>query len=60
MKKLLTLIALGAAVKYFLDSEKGHQLKSQLKGWMGDAKDVFDDTVKNTQKSAEGITPKMN
>ncbi|MBO9571324.1 MAG: hypothetical protein J7497_03825 [Chitinophagaceae bacterium] len=60
MKKLLTLLALGVAVKYFLDSEKGGQLKSKIKGWMGDAKDAIDETVRNGQKAASGATPKMN
>ena len=43
MKKLLVLVALGVAVKYFLDSEKGEELKSYVRDLLGDAQDTFNE-----------------
>lgn len=60
MKKLLTLLALGVAVKYFLDSDKGKELKTQIKGWIGDAQDAVAETVGNLEDKAGKTAPKMN
>jgi hypothetical protein len=60
MKKLLTLLALGVAVKYLLDSEKGKEIKSQIKGWIGNAQDAVAETVGNLEERAGKTAPKMN
>ena len=43
MKKLLVWVAIGVAVKYFLDSDKGEEFKSYVKDLLGDAQDVFNE-----------------
>jgi hypothetical protein len=55
MKKLLALAIVGIAVKYFLDSEKGTQAKSQLKDWLQDAQDAFGDTIKGAKGTARQV-----
>lgn len=60
MKKILTLLALGIAVKYFLDSEKGKDVKTQVKGWLGDAKDTFTDTLNGAERKIHKEASKMN
>lgn len=45
MKKLLVLAAVGVAVKYLLDTDKGSELKNQLNNWLGKAKDSFSDAT---------------
>lgn len=52
MKKLLVLVALGVAVKYFLDSEKGEELKSYVRDLLGDAQDAFNEYF---EKAAEKV-----
>ncbi len=59
MKKLLTLLALGVAVKYFLDSEKGKELKTQIKDWANKAQDAVAETVGSLEDKAGKTAPKM-
>lgn len=54
MKKLLVLIALGIAVKYFLDSDKGEELKSYVKDLLGDAQDAFNEYFEKATEKMEG------
>jgi hypothetical protein len=61
MKKILTLVALGVAVKYFLDTERGKELKKQVTDWLGEAEDTVKetfqqatDTIKQAAARADG------
>ena len=54
MKKLLVLVALGVAVKYFLDSEKGEELKSYVRDLLGDAQDAFNEYFEKATEQVEG------
>lgn len=45
MKKLLALIVVGVAVKYFLDSEQGRQLKNQVMDLLAEAQDTFTEGI---------------
>jgi len=60
MKKILTLLALGFAAKYFLDSKEGQELKTRAKGWIADAEKKLTGAVSNTESEAEQASPKMN
>jgi hypothetical protein len=43
MKKLLTLVLAGVAIKYFLDSDSGRELKTRLQTWWDDAQSSMKD-----------------
>lgn len=60
MKKLLILAAVGVAVKYFLDSENGKEVKSTIKDWFGDARDTVKKQWDNANDHAEMAVNKMN
>jgi hypothetical protein len=60
MKKLLTLVIAGVAVKYFLDSEKGQSLKTQLKGWLGEAQDAMKETVNRASGNVNQVADRIN
>lgn len=60
MKKLLVLVALGVAVKYFLDSEKGEELKSYVKDLLGDAQDAFNEYFEKTTEKVEGAASQID
>ena len=53
MKKLLVLVVIGVAVKYFLDSEKGDELKSYVRDLLGDAQDTFNEFFSKTSDKIE-------
>lgn len=55
MKKLLVLAAIGVAIKYFLDSDSGKEAKDQVKSWLGDAKDYFDDYMKTAADKVQKV-----
>lgn len=50
MKKLVSLVIVGIAVKYFLDSESGKDIKRQLHDWLGDVQDLFSKHVDAAKK----------
>lgn len=54
MKKLLVLVALGVAIKYFLDSDKGEELKGYVKDLLGDAQDAFNEYFEKATEKLEG------
>ena len=56
MKKLLVLVAVGVAVKYLLDSDKGDEIKSYVKDLLGDARDVLNDFLEKTTDKVENAT----
>jgi hypothetical protein len=45
MKKLLALVAVGVAVKYFLDSEQGKQVKKQVMDLLSELQDTFSEGI---------------
>jgi hypothetical protein len=55
MKKLLTLVLAGVAIKYFLDSAKGNDVRTKLKGWLSEAQDSFSDLAGKVTQKAENI-----
>ena len=60
MKKLLVLVALGVAVKYFLDSEKGEEIKSYVKDLLGDAQDAFNEYMEKATGKVEGAASQID
>jgi hypothetical protein len=60
MKKLLALVIAGVAIKYFLDSEQGKQLQNQLKDWLGDVQDTFNETVNTATGKAKATVDRMS
>jgi hypothetical protein len=57
MKKLLTLVLAGVAIKYFLDSEKGNQMRSKVTQWLSDAQDEFGNLIdKTSQKVGQTVS----
>ena len=54
MKKILVWVAVGVAMKYFLDSDKGEEVKSYVKDLLGDAKDVFNEYYQKASGTVEG------
>ena len=56
MKKLLILAAIGVAIKLFLDSEKGEELKDKARDWWQDMQDKLYNALENAaEKTAEKI-----
>jgi hypothetical protein len=53
MKKLLVLVAIGVAVKYFLDSDKGDEVKNYVKDILGDAREFLNDFFENASEKVE-------
>jgi hypothetical protein len=60
MKKLLALVVLGVAVKLFLDSESGKEIKRHLQDWLAEAQDILGDTLDTAKADLEKETPKMS
>lgn len=60
MKKLLGLIVLGVAVKLLLDSEKGDQIKAEVKRWWGKVEDVLDDVMEKAFDKVEDAGQKVD
>lgn len=60
MKKLLVLVALGVAVKYFLDSDKGEELKSYVRDLLGDAQDAFNEYFEKAAEKVEGAASQVD
>ncbi len=60
MKKILTLLALGFAAKYFLDSKEGQELKTKAKSWLSDAEKKLTGTLSNAESQVEEVTPNAN
>ena len=54
MKKILVWVAVGVAMKYFLDSDKGEEVKSYVKDLLGDAKDAFNEYYQKASETVEG------
>ena len=63
MKKLLVLVAVGVAVKYFLDSEKGDEVKTYVKDLLGDAReflnDFFEKATEKVENTANAVDKKL-
>ena len=55
MKKLLVLFGIGVAVKYFLDSESGKDMKKQVQNWLNEAQDALSGSLKNAGKTVDDI-----
>jgi hypothetical protein len=60
MKKLVTLAVLGVAVKYFLDSESGKDIKRQIHDWLGEVQDMFSEKANAVKKEISAATPNMD
>jgi hypothetical protein len=56
MKKLLLLVAAGVAIKLFLDSDKGRELKDKASDWWLDMQDKLYSSLEN---AAEATTEKI-
>ena len=53
MKKLLVLVAVGVAVKYFLDTDKGEEVKTYVRDLLGDARDFLNEFLENAAEKVE-------
>ena len=53
MKKLLVLVAAGVAIKLFLDSEKGDEVKAYVRDMLGDAREFLNDFFENASEKVE-------
>ena len=53
MKKLLVLAAVGIAIKLFLDSEKGDEVKAYVRDMLGDAREFLNDFFENASEKVE-------
>ncbi|HUQ64758.1 MAG TPA: hypothetical protein VM101_01285 [Flavitalea sp.] len=60
MKKLLVLVAVGVAVKLFLDSEKGEEVKSYVRDLLGDVQDTFNDYLEKGSQKVERTARQVN
>ena len=60
MKKLLVWVAVGVAVKYFLDSDKGHEIKSYVRDLLGDAQDAFNEYLEKASDKVEGTASRID
>lgn len=60
MKKLLVLIGLGVAIKYFLDSDSGRDVKNQVKDWLKEAQDGFSDKLEMAKEKVHDVKQRMN
>ena len=63
MKKLLVLVAAGVAIKLFLDSEKGDEVKDYVRDMLGDARtflnDFFERASEKVETAASAVDRKM-
>lgn len=55
MKKLLVLAVVGVAVKLFLDSEKGHELKQRVRDLIKEAQDTINDYLETASEKVEDM-----
>ena len=53
MKKLLVLVAAGVAIKLFLDSKKGDEVKAYVKDMLGDAREFLNDFFEKASEKVE-------
>lgn len=53
MKKLLVLVAVGVAIKLFLDSEKGDEVKAYVTDMLGDAREFLNDFFEKASEKVE-------
>ena len=53
MKKLLVLVAAGVAIKLFLDSEKGDEVKAYVRDMLGDAREFLNDFFERASEKVE-------
>jgi hypothetical protein len=53
MKKILALIIVGVAVKYFLDSDKGRQLKIRIRELLDEGLDAVNDKLETAAGKVE-------
>jgi hypothetical protein len=60
MKKLLVLVAVGVAVKLFLDSEKGEEVKSYVRDLLGDVQDTFNEYLEKASQKVERTASQVN
>jgi len=60
MKKILALIIVGVAVKYFLDSEKGRQLKSRVRDLLDEGLDAVNEKLETAASKVEQAAGKVD
>ena len=53
MKKLLVLVAAGVAIKLFLESEKGDEVKAYVRDMLGDAREFLNDFFERASEKVE-------
>ena len=53
MKKLLVLVAVGVAIKLFLDSDKGDEVKAYVRDMLGDAREFLDEFFEKASQKVE-------
>lgn len=53
MKKLILLAAVGVAIKLFLDSEKGDEVKAYVRDMLGDAREFLNDFFEKASDKVE-------
>ena len=60
MKKILALVVLGVAIKYFLDSEKGEEFKNEVRHWWDRVEDTLNDVVAKAFSKVETAAEKVD
>jgi hypothetical protein len=53
MKKILVLVAVVVALKYFIDSKKGDQVKNYVRDLLGDAREFLNDFFEKASEKVE-------
>jgi hypothetical protein len=55
MKKLLVLAVVGVAIKLFLDSDKGQELKQKVLDLISDAQDAINEYLEKATEKVEDV-----
>jgi hypothetical protein len=67
MKKLLALVVAGVAIKFFLESEQGKDIKNKIISWLDDLEASWDNQapaatqkIEQMANSTDNFLPKMD
>lgn len=60
MKKLLGIVVLGVAIKLLLDSEKGEEIKKEVRRWWDEMEDTINEAVKKALDKVEDTAAKVD
>ena len=60
MKKLLVLAVIGIAIKYFLESEQGEQLKQKIRDLISRAEDAINEKLEAAAEKIENTASRVD